>query len=89
MHYIHFTQEQKDLAARTDLEVFLWSRGEKLLPSGRDKRLSSDHSVTIRGNHWFDHATHEGGNAHQLCAAILPSGLCRRRVAAAVQRADL
>lgn len=63
MPYIHFTQEQKDLAARTDLEVFLWSRGEKLLPSGRDKRLSSDHSVTIRGNHWFDHATHEGGNA--------------------------
>ena len=63
MPYIHFTQEQKDRAARTDLEVFLWSRGEKLLPSGRDKRLSSDHSVTIRGNHWFDHATHEGGNA--------------------------
>ena len=63
MPYIHFTQEQKDLAARTDLEVFLWSRGEKLLPSGRDKRLASDHSVTIRGNHWFDHATHEGGNA--------------------------
>ena len=60
---IHFTQEQKDLAARTDLEVFLRSRGEKLLPSGRDKRLASDHSVTIRGNHWFDHATHEGGNA--------------------------
>ena len=52
MPYIHFTQEQKDRAARTDLEVFLWSRGEKLLPSGRDKRLSSDHSVTIRGNHW-------------------------------------
>lgn len=63
MPYIHFTQEQKDLAARTDLEVFLRSRGEKLLPSGQDKRLVSDHSVTIRGNHWFDHATHEGGNA--------------------------
>lgn len=63
MPYIHFTQEQKDLAARTDLEVFLWSRGEKLLPSGRDKRLASDHSVTIRGNHWFDHTMHEGGNA--------------------------
>lgn len=47
MPYIHFTQEQKDLAARTDLEVFLRSRGEKLLPSGQDKRLVSDHSVTI------------------------------------------
>ena len=38
-------------------------RGEKLLPSGRDKRLVSDHSVTVRGNQWFDHATEQGGLA--------------------------
>ncbi len=38
-------------------------RGEKLLPSGHDKRLESDHSITIRGNQWFDHATGEGGLA--------------------------
>ena len=78
MPYIHFTQEQKDRAARTDLEVFLWSRGEKLLPSGRDKRLSSDHSVTIRGNHWFDHATHEGGNAISFVQRFTP--ICFMRV---------
>lgn len=61
--YIHFTQKQKDRAAATDLESFLQSRGETLLPSGRDKRLASDHSVTIRGNHWYDHSARQGGNA--------------------------
>ena len=61
--YIHFTQEQKDRAAATDLELFLQSRGETPLPSGRDKRLASDHSVTIRGNYWYDHSARQGGNA--------------------------
>lgn len=45
--YIHFTDEQKQRAAEVDLEEFLRQRGEKLLPSGRDKRLDRDHSVTI------------------------------------------
>ena len=54
--YIHFTDEQKQLAASVDLEAFLRSRGERLISSGRDKRLASDHSVTIRGNEWYDHA---------------------------------
>ena len=53
--YIHFTDEQKQRAAEVDLEEFLRQRGEKLLPSGRDKRLDRDHSVTIRGCEWFDH----------------------------------
>ena len=47
--YIHFTKEQKERAANVDLESFLRQRGEKLLPSGRDKRLARDHSVTVRG----------------------------------------
>lgn len=37
--------------------------GEKLLPSGRDKRLATNHSVTIRGSEWFDHDTQQGGHA--------------------------
>ena len=37
--------------------------GEKLLPSGRDKRLESDHSITIRGSAWFDHEAQQGGHA--------------------------
>lgn len=61
--YIHFTEEQKERAATVDLESFLRQRGEKLLSSGRDKRLASDHSVTIRGCQWFDHDSRQGGNA--------------------------
>lgn len=44
--YIHFTDEQKQRAAEVDLEEFLRQRGEKLLPSGRDKRLDRDHMLT-------------------------------------------
>lgn len=61
--YIHFSESQKEQAASVDLEALLRSRGEKLITSGRDKRLASDHSVTIRGNRWYDHATCEGGHA--------------------------
>lgn len=61
MPYIHFTEEQKRLAASVDLVEFLRQRGEKLLPSGREKRLDSDHSITVRGNEWYDHAAEKGG----------------------------
>ena len=61
--YIHFTDSQKEQAASVDLEEFLRRRGEKLITSGRDKRLASDHSITIRGCEWFDHATEQGGRA--------------------------
>ena len=61
--YIPFTDEQKRRANSVDLEVFLFRRGEKLLPSGHEKRMSSDHSVTIRGNAWFDHKIQLGGHA--------------------------
>ena len=60
MAYIKFTDDQKQRAASVDLEAFLLSQGEKLLPSGREKRLAGNHSVTVRGNEWFDHATKEG-----------------------------
>lgn len=61
--YIHFTEEQKRQAAAVDLEFFLRSRGEKLIPSGREKRLASDHSITVRGNEWYDHAAEQGDQA--------------------------
>ncbi len=61
--FILFTQKQKEQAAATDLTVFLQSRGEKLIRSGREKRLASNHSVTIRGGEWYDHAEQRGGNA--------------------------
>ena len=61
--FIYFTEAQKERAASVDLESFLRQRGEKLLPSGRDKRLARDHSVTVRGCEWFDHASRQGGRA--------------------------
>ena len=59
MPYIHFTQEQKDLAARTDLEVFLRSRGEKLLPSGQEKRMALGHK---RDDHEDERLHHVNDN---------------------------
>lgn len=52
MPYIHFTEEQKQRANSVDLEEFLLQSGERLLPSGREKRMASDHSVTICGSEW-------------------------------------
>lgn len=59
--YIHFTEAQRQQAATVDLPAFLRSRGETLQPSGRDLRLDSDHSVTVRGSEWYDHAAQRGG----------------------------
>lgn len=61
--YVYFTDEQKQRANAVDLEDFLCLQGEKLLKSGREKRLASDHSVTVRGNQWYDHASEKGGCA--------------------------
>ena len=63
MPYIPFTEEQKLRANNVNLVEFLRRQGEKLIPSGRDKRLSSDHSITVRGNEWYDHESKEGGRA--------------------------
>ena len=59
--YIPFTDAQKERAASVDLEAFLQSRGETLLPSGKEKRLAIDHSITVGGNSWYDHAAERGG----------------------------
>ncbi len=61
MPYIHFTEEQKLRASEVDLVEFLRRQGEKLIPSGAEYRMSSDHSVTVRGNEWYDHAVKQGG----------------------------
>ena len=61
--FIFFTDEQKRRANAVVLEDFLLRRGERLISSDRDKRLASNHSVTIRGSEWFDHDTQQGGHA--------------------------
>lgn len=67
--YIHFTEEQKLRANSVDLVELLRRQGEKLIPSGGDKRLASDHSITVRGNEWYDHETEEDG--HFICPEFL------------------
>lgn len=61
MPYIHFTEEQKRQANAVDLVEFLRFKGEPLIRSGPEFRMSSNHSVTVQGNEWYDHATEKGG----------------------------
>ena len=61
--YVHFTEEQKYRANNVDLADFLLRQGEKLIASGREKRLVSDRSITVRGNEWYDHSKERGGYA--------------------------
>ncbi len=61
MPYIHFTEEQKRQANAVDLVEFLRFKGEPLIRSGRELRMERNHSVTVHGNEWYDHATEKGG----------------------------
>lgn len=60
-HDTKYTKEQIARANQTDLEELLKMRGEKLIRAGREKRLESDHSITVHGNQWYDHAAETGG----------------------------
>ena len=61
MPYIPFTEEQKRQANLVDLSEFLRRKGETFIQSGRELRMGSNHSVTIQGNEWYDHAAEKGG----------------------------
>ena len=61
--YVRYTEEQLHRANTVDLETILVRRGERLIRSGKDRRLDTDHSITVRGNRWYDHATMKGGLA--------------------------
>lgn len=50
MTYIHFTEEQKYRASCVDLVGFLWRQSEKLIRSGPEYRMASDHSVAVRSD---------------------------------------
>ena len=63
MEHTRFTLQQLEQANQVDLEEFLLQHGEKLLRSGPEKRMASNHSTTIRGCEWFDHADRQGGKA--------------------------
>lgn len=61
--FIYFDGNQKLRANSVDIVEFLRRHGENLIPSGREYRLASDHSITVRGSEWFDHADSRGGRA--------------------------
>ena len=61
--FVYFTSAEKRQANEVDLPSFLLDRGEKLLLAGREYRLVSDHSITVRGPMWYDHAARKGGRA--------------------------
>ena len=63
-HYIHFTEEQKELARQTDLCDLLRRQGEKLKRSGSEYEWrDGSQKVTIRGNLWFHQYERPGGDA--------------------------
>ncbi len=65
--YIHFTEEQRQRAAAVDLEEFLRFRGEKLIPSGREKKRLARPQRHRPRKRWFDHAEGQGGTPSASC----------------------
>ncbi len=64
MAYIHFTDQQKEKARRTDLAGLLRSQGETLRKSGSELEwLDGSQKVTIRGNLWFHQYEQIGGDS--------------------------
>lgn len=76
--YISFTDEQKHRANAVDLEDFLLRRGERLISSGHDKRLASDHSVTICGSEWYDHEVKKEATPSTSCGCMTDAPSRRR-----------
>ena len=62
--YIHFTEEQKAQARRTDIVSPLKSQGETVKRSGSEYEWKDgSQKVTIRGNLWFHQYDRVGGDA--------------------------
>lgn len=59
----YFTQKQIEQANSVDLVSMLKEQGETLIKDGHEYRWGRDHSVTIRGNMWFQHNGRYGGCA--------------------------
>lgn len=63
-HYIHFTDEQKEQARKTDLISLLESQGEIVKRSGSEHEWKNgSQKVTIRGNLWYHQYERVGGDA--------------------------
>ena len=68
--YIHFTEEQKDQARRTDLRSFLRGQGEKVERSGSEYKWNhGGEKITIRGNLWFNQYEPDSGGGDAIAFA--------------------
>lgn len=62
--YIHFTDEQKEIARQTDIADLLRRQGETLKRSGSELEWRDGfQKVTVRGNLWFHQYDQKGGDA--------------------------
>ena len=78
--FVYFTSAEKRQANEVDLPSFLLDRGEKLIMAGRDYRLASDHSITVRGPMWYDHAARKGGRAISFVRRLYAYLTTHRRI---------
>ncbi len=63
--YIHYTEEQKEIARNKDIVSFLRSQGEKVKKSGTEYVwMDGGAKVTLRGSLWFHQYEEEGGKSH-------------------------
>lgn len=61
--YIHFTDEQKEIARKTDIADLLRRQGETLKRSGSELEWrDGSQKVTVRGNLWFHQYDQVGGD---------------------------
>lgn len=62
--YIHFTEEQKQQARKTNIVGLLQSQGEQVRKSGSEYEwLYNSQKITIRDNLWFHQYKRVGGDA--------------------------
>lgn len=62
--YIHFSQEERERAHRTDLVALLRGQGETLTKSGSEWQWGEgSNKITIRGNQWYHQYERDGGDA--------------------------
>ena len=65
--YIPFSEQDRLMASKVDLVSFLQLRGEKLERVGKEYKLiytdacGKHDSITVCGNHWYDHKNQVGG----------------------------
>lgn len=76
--FVYFTSAEKRQANEVDLPSFLRDRGEKLLLAGREYRLASDHSITVRGAMWYDHAVQRADMPSASCSSSMGSPTRKR-----------